>query len=90
MINESTNVVDNICVWDGNPNTWTPPSGYLMLVEADTQALIWIAVYEPDPITKKPIVVDYVLTETLGAGAVGFTWDGTVLTTNQPKPVIPA
>lgn len=26
LINKETNVVDNICAWDGNTQTWTPPS----------------------------------------------------------------
>ena len=29
---------------------------------------------------------NYVLTEQLGGGAIGFTWDGSVLTTNEPQP----
>jgi hypothetical protein len=25
----------------------------------------------------------------MGQGQIGFTWDGTILTTNEPKPPIP-
>jgi len=82
MINPS-NVVDNVVTWDGNPNTWQPPSDYLMLVQATTPALVWVAVKVDNKIT------DYVLEEIVGQGGIGFTWDGTVLTTNQPKPPIP-
>ena len=84
MINESTNVVDNICVWDGNTNTWQPPANTLMLIQADIQALVWHAVV----VDKK--VTDYILVEELGQGQIGFTWDAItqVLTTNQPKPII--
>ena len=26
LVNKETNVVDNVCAWDGNTQTWTPPS----------------------------------------------------------------
>jgi hypothetical protein len=77
MVNESTNVVDNICVWDGDTNTWTPPSNTLMLIQETTPAMVW------ELSTDK---TNYVLVEVLGAGEIGFTWNGTVLTTNQPQP----
>lgn len=80
MVNESTNVVDNVCVWDGNPDTWQPPSNYLMLVQATTMANVWVL----DSQTK-----DYVLELVKGAGGIGFTWDGSVLTTYDPKPPKP-
>jgi len=84
MVNQSTNVVDNICVWDGDINTWQPPTDTLMLIQADTEALVWQAVHVDEKIT------DYVLVEILGAGAIGFTWNTTtqVLTTNQLKPSV--
>ena len=84
MINESTNVVDNICVWDGNTNTWIPPANTLMLIQADIQALVWHAVV----LDQK--VIDYILVEELGQGQIGFIWDAItqILTTNQPKPKI--
>jgi hypothetical protein len=28
----------------------------------------------------------WTLTQVVGAGDIGFTWDGSVLTTNQPMP----
>lgn len=77
MINESTNVVDNICEWDGNPNTWQPPANTLMLIQATTPAMVWELNAEK---------TDYVLTEVIGQGQIGFTWDGAVCTTNEPKP----
>ena len=80
------NVVTNAILWDGNPQTWTPPADATMLVQATTNAITWVPVI--DPITKKPTAWN--LTEVLGAGQIGFTWNGTVLTTNQPKPIIPA
>ena len=86
MINKFTNVVDNVCLWDGNTETWQPPSEYLMLIQSTTPDLIWNPVREIDPKTGKSIIVDWVLVEEIGSGDIGFTWDGSILTTNQPKP----
>ena len=77
MINQATNICDNVCVWDGNPNTWTPPTGYLMLIQDTTPAKIWE--YNVETNTWDLVVVN-------GAGTTGFTWDGTYLNTNQPQP----
>lgn len=82
MINDSTNIVENICVWDGGTE-WTPPANTLMLVQATTPALIWEAVIVDN------IITDYVLVEEIGCGDIGFTWNGSVLTTNEPKPPVP-
>ena len=79
MINQLTNVCDNVCVWDGNPATWTPPANYLMLVQATTPAKIWELNQEK---------TEYVLVIVEGAGDIGFTWDGTYLTTNVPQPEV--
>jgi hypothetical protein len=77
------NVVSNVCLWDGNSQTWTPPSDATMLVQETTPAMVWQAVIVDEKIT------DWVLTEQLGEAQIGFTWDGTVCTTNEPKPEIP-
>lgn len=71
------NVVTNIIIWNGDTSQWTPPSDATMLVQSSTPAKVWVA----DEMLK-----DYVLQEHLGAGAINFTWDGSVLTTNEPKP----
>lgn len=80
MVNQITNVCDNVTLWDGDTSTWTPPEGHLMLVQATTLAKLWVL----DAVTKT-----YVLVEFVGAGGVGFTWDGTYLTTNEPQPTAP-
>jgi len=77
MINRSTNVVDNVCIWDGNPDTWRPPAEYLLLVQAYTLALVWIW---------DEAIPDWVLAQQLGQGQIGFTWNGTECVTNEPKP----
>jgi len=80
MINQTTNICDNVCVWDGNTNTWTPPPEYLMLVQSTTPAKVWQL--DSDTKTWNLVVV-------VGDGTVGFTWDGTYLNTNQPEPPPP-
>ena len=74
------NVVDNIVVWDGNTNTWQPSVDATMLVQATTPAMVWV--YQPTTKT-------FVLTEVVGAGDIGFTWNDLVLTTNLPEPAVP-
>ena len=71
------NVVVNTIVWDGDSNTWMPPVGATMLLQATTLAGVWVLNSDK---------TDWVLTEMYGLGSVGFTWDGIVLTTNEPKP----
>ena len=76
-------VVTNTVSWDGNTQTWTPPLGSIVLIQAITPTMIWQAVVVDNKVT------NYVLVQFIGAGNIGFTWDGTVLTTNEPKPAIP-
>lgn len=72
-----SNVVTNVCLWDGNTDTWTPPSDATMLVQSTTPTKIWGLVNN-----------QYELVDSIGDATIGFTWDGTVCTTNQPKPEI--
>ena len=74
------NVVTNVCVWNGDTTQWTPPQGSIALVQSTTPAKVW----EWDSATKT-----YSLVEQIGVGDIGFTWDGSVLTTNQPVPQPP-
>lgn len=75
------NVVTNIVLWDGDTSKWTPPQGSIALIQTTTTASVW-RINEAQ--------TDFELVDVLGAGDIGFTWDGTILTTNQPKPAIPA
>ena len=77
MVNQATNICDNVTLWDGNPNTWQPPAGYFMLPQATTMALVW---------TWDEAIPDWVLTQVEGQGQIGFTWNGSELVTNAPKP----
>lgn len=74
------NVVTNNVVWDGSAETWVPPSDAIVLIQSTTPAMVWELNQDK---------TDYVLVEQIGVGGVGFTWNGTVLTTNQPNPGIP-
>lgn len=80
MVNEATNLVDNVCLWDGNTNTWQPPAGYLMLVAAETPAKLW---------ELNANKTAYELVAVMGAGAIGFSWDGIYVITNEPQPEPP-
>ena len=75
------NVVNNSVMWDGDTNIWQPPADATMLIQAITPAMVWELNTATPPV--------YVLTEVIGVGQIGFTWDGTVLTTNQPQPENP-
>ena len=77
------NVVTNIVYWNGDVNTWHPPSDATMLVAATTPAMVW------EPVVVNSKITDYVLTEIAGLGNIGFTWNGSVVTTNEPKPKVP-
>lgn len=76
------NVVTNCVLWNGDTSQWTPPQGSIVLVQATTPAMVW----ELDTTLTPPA---YVLVEQIGQGQIGFTWDGTVLTTNEPQPTPP-
>jgi hypothetical protein len=77
-----SNIVTNVCLWDGDTSKWTPPLGSIALVQATTPAMVW----ELDKTLTPP---SYVLVEKMGEGQIGFTWDGTVLTTNEVQPLAP-
>jgi hypothetical protein len=79
------NVVNNIILWDGDTNTWQPPESATMLVEATTPAYVWDLYIDNEDWSK----TDWFLIEIMGDCSVGFTWNGTACTTNQPKPPIP-
>ncbi len=74
------NVVTNDIVWDGNLETWTPPINSVQVIQTTTPAMVWELNSEK---------TDFVLTEKIGSGGIGFTWNGQMLTTNQEKPPAP-
>ena len=76
------NVVTNIIEWDGDTQTWTPPEDAIMKVKDTTPVLVW---------KLNDDKTDHELTQIFGGGGIGFTtytWDGSVLLTNQPKPTL--
>jgi len=74
---DANNVVDNLFVWDGDTQTWTPPASHTYVVQATTPSKDW---------GWDKVLKDWVLVEIVGHGDIGFTWDETVLTTSAPKP----
>jgi hypothetical protein len=72
------NVITNIVLWDGNTQAWAPPANATTLVQATTPTKIWGLVEK-----------EYVLVDSVGNADIGFTWNGYVATTNQPKPEAP-
>ena len=76
------NVVENIAAWDGDTTIWTPPQGSIVLIQSTTPVMVW------GPVETNGKITDWALTEVIGAGSIGFTWDGTILTTNEPKPSV--
>lgn len=80
MINQETNIVDNIVIWNGDTQSWNPPSEYLMLPLATTMALDWFW---------SDTLQDWELQENMGNGNVGDTWNGTACVTYGAKPIDP-
>ena len=78
MIQE--NAVTNICVWDGDVNSWQPPSDATMLVQSTTPTKIW---------DLNQGETEYVLVDSIGDADIGFTWDGSFAITNQSQPPAP-
>lgn len=80
-------VVTNNVVWDGGSD-WAPPADAIMLIQADTLAIIWVGTSVEDlpPTIPPTFTITYNLQEVMGAGDIGFVWDGRVLNTNQPQP----
>jgi hypothetical protein len=75
MIQE--NIVTNVCLWDGNTQTWQPPAEATMLVAETTQTKVWKLDTE---------LKNYVLIDSVGDAGIGFTWDGSFCITAEPKP----
>ena len=71
------NVVTDMVTWDGNPDIWTPPENVLLLPLLTTLARTWVLNADKTA---------YVFEDILGRGSIGYTWDGTILTTYQTEP----
>lgn len=78
MINKSTNTVDNIFVWDGNKETWNVPDEYNVFLKEEVKAKIW---------SYNDNIKDYEIVIKLGAGEIGYLFDGEFVKTNQEKPI---
>ena len=78
LVNTSNNIVENAVLWDGNTETWQPPSGYLTLELDSTISVEWEWSAEAN---------DWLPVDVVGAGAIGELWDGQKLI--SPKPEAP-
>jgi hypothetical protein len=74
------NIVTNLCVWDGNTQTWQPPSDATMLIAETTATKVW---------GYSSGAKDYVLVDSMDDASIGFVYDGTYCITNEPKPELP-
>ena len=72
------NVVSNLVIWNGDTSQWQPPSDAIMLIQAETPAMVWSI-----PTATNPSILE----EVMGVGTVGFTWGGTKVITNLPEPI---
>jgi hypothetical protein len=73
------NVVTNLCVWDGDVNSWQPPQDVIMLSQDTTPTKIWSVNQEG---------TDYILVNFVGNANIGFTYEDGFCVTNEPKPEI--
>ena len=78
MIQENT--ITNVCLWNGDVNTWQPPANATMLIAETTPTKVWGLNQDK---------TDYVLVDSIGGAGIGFTYDGVSCITNEPKPKIP-
>lgn len=74
------NVCDNLIMWDGDTNIWNPPQDHIALLQISTPSKNW----DWDTNTNA-----WILTDTIGQGGIGYTWDGTSLITNEAQPSDP-
>jgi len=74
------NIVTNNVIWNGDVNIWMPPANSIQLIQNDTNAMIWVLLKGD---------TSYTLGEVLGAGQIGFSWNGSVLITNELQPADP-
>jgi hypothetical protein len=70
-------LISNVCVWDGNTETWIPPVNSIQLPQDTTPVMLWVL---------NPSTGIYGLVQSTGSADIGFTWDGEVATTNELQP----
>jgi len=77
LVDITSNVCDNLVLWDGDSQTWAVPETHLALPQNTTPSKVWVY----DDADKV-----WLLSSTVGEGQIGFTWDGSSLVTDQPMP----
>ena len=76
LINTTSNIVENTIDWNGE-DTWAVPDGYILVLRDAIPAKIWMPNEE---------TLNFDLVTVLGAGDIGFLWNGNELMTNQAQP----
>lgn len=77
VINQTTNICDNIVMWDGSTATWALPTNCLMLLQSATPVKSWVW----DAANKQ-----WAFAIQQETAEIGYTWDGVNLVTNKPQP----
>lgn len=79
LINTSIDpaICENICVWDGNVETWNPGENYIALPLANTISMEWSWDYSTNT---------WIMIDSPGQGKIGYIWNGEKLVTNLPSP----
>ena len=78
MINKLTNIVENIVIWTGNTDEWSPPSMFITRPQEEVMAQVWQWNGESKEWNSADI---------LGMGGIGDIWNGERLNRNKPEPI---
>lgn len=75
LVDNQTNIADNVVVWDGNTQEWSPPASHIALAQSITPRLIWVQNEQTKELEQ---------IEVIGSGSIGDSWNGEKLI--QPHP----
>jgi hypothetical protein len=58
MVNDETNIVENVCMWDGELTTWAPPAGYTMVRRPDDMEHVGLGWTYANGVFTAPVYVE--------------------------------
>jgi len=73
MVNKTTNVVENVVIWDGNLETWNPGNDYLLMKAEEQPCTVWF--WMDGKLQSQQV---------LGIAGIGDSWDGNNIIKPQP------